>query len=183
MKTWMKTLSAAILCLLGSWAVMNRPDAGRWTGRPEDMGSPATAGPQPTVALVAATPTPSQPVERLMLTTLYAQCGHSVTRVLTPDGSSFETLCRQYAGWEGSQYQNIAIFRRSVATCCPQHIYVRYSQGQIEVRGDPDGQGIRELTRLEPPESISPLALDELAGGLEFSSMEDLESYLESMGS
>jgi len=46
MKPWLKIILGMLICLLGTWLVLNRPDAGLWTGSKETLPSAAaTAAP------------------------------------------------------------------------------------------------------------------------------------------
>ena len=43
MKSWGKIILGILICLVGAWLVLNRPDTGLWTGSREDPPDTAPA--------------------------------------------------------------------------------------------------------------------------------------------
>jgi hypothetical protein len=126
---------------------------------------------------------------RLLLKTFYKGCGHTaVERQDIPEqlaGLREEELLEHYPGWEGEKFQGdeIVLFRL-VEGACPGHYVLRMLSGYVAIymtveKGE---ETLVEVTDI--PVSILRLKDQQrLREGIMLDSMEEVNQYLEDLGS
>ena len=163
--------------VLGTWAVLSRPDPRSWTGRSE---APSTLPP-------AVLQNPEADQAELSFHTHYARCGHDVSRVESahpsPDPVRLEL---HYSDWELQICDDGFQFDRSFDQLCPNHLLVRREDGYLSVYQN--REGCSQLSRIalfpDPLHEGHDQALaSELEKGIVFDNSETLEHYLESLNS
>jgi hypothetical protein len=123
------------------------------------------------------------------LKTLYKECGHIVVdRKDIPEqlaGLGEEELLEHYPGWEVEKFQGdeIILFRQ-VEGACPGHYVLRMLSGYVAIymTAENDGETLVEVTDI--PVSILRLKDQQrLREGILLDSMEEVDQYLEDLGS
>lgn len=126
---------------------------------------------------------------RLLLKTLYKGCGHiEVERRDIPEqlaGLGEEELLEHYPGWEVEKFQGdeIILFRQ-VEEACPGHYVLRMLSGYVAIymTAENGGETLVEVTDI--PVSILRLKDQQrLKEGILLDSMEEVDQYLEDLGS
>jgi hypothetical protein len=126
---------------------------------------------------------------RLLLKTFYKECGHTaVERQDIPEqlaGLGEEELLEHYPGWEAEKFQGdeIILFRQ-VEGACPGHYVLRMLSGYVAIymTAENNEETLVEVTDI--PVSILRLRDQQrLREGILLDSMEEVNQYLEDLGS
>jgi len=168
--------------LLGSLAVVSRPDPSRWTGRSDQ---PATE--KHTSLSAIQQPSPKKGSDRLTFHTVYTRCGHNRQTVhpvsAVPDAVRLEL---HYSSWQVQAVSDGFLLRRQIDQICPDHLLARRENGYLSLY--PNREHDARLTRIALLQD--PLQADhgqniaaELEEGIVFDDLEALEHYLESLDS
>lgn len=162
--------------------MVQRPDAEGTAQRPEEQQTDNT--------YMDYVPEPvSTSQTRLLLKTFYNECGHTaVERQDIPEqltGLGEEELLEHYPGWEAEKFQEdeIILFRQ-VEWACPGHYVLRMLSGYVAIymTAENGNETLVEVTDI--PVSILRLKDQQrLREGIFLDSMEEVNQYLEDLGS
>ncbi len=130
------------------------------------------------------------PSTGITLETCFAVCGHTVSRELDNAsyvGFSEAEMAEHFFGADFTEFSSKrVVMRRSQPGCCPEHVLLKSAaDGTLRVyQTEADTFRQRELQHLgETPALLDESVAAELAAGVAFDSIDEINAYLESVES